>query len=265
MELGKTRVQLRSERGVRPPKNPFKVVYNIYYNEGFRALYKGCTSLIVGSVAKDAVRFLSFDMVKKSFKDPITGQLTPARNILAGMGAGVMASIFAVTPTERIKTAMIDDARSGKANTRYTSTLHAMKMIWREDGFVGFYRGFIGTTLKQAGATGIRMGSYNIIKDYQQTNGIKQSTPVNFLNGAIAGLVTTLVSQPADVIKTRSQSATRTTTMQAIREIWQDGGIKQFWSGTVLRLGRTIMAGGILFTTAEAVHKLVEPVITSVR
>lgn len=265
MELGKTRVQLRSERGVKPPRNPFKVVYIIYKQEGFKALYRGCTSLIVGSVAKDAVRFLSFDTVKKAFKDPNTGTLTPARNILAGMGAGVMASIFAVTPTERIKTAMIDDARSGKANSKYTSTLHAMKMIFKEDGFVGFYRGFIGTTLKQAGATGIRMGSYNIIKDYQNVKGIKQSTPINFLNGAIAGLVTTLVSQPADVIKTRSQSAKRTTTMQAVREIWQDGGIKQFWSGTLLRLGRTIMAGGILFTTAESVHKLIEPLIVPKR
>lgn len=223
-------------------------------------MYKGCGALIVGSVAKDAVRFVSFDTVKNTFKDPNTGRLTPTRNMLAGMVAGVMASIFAVTPTERIKTALIDDARSGKGNARFTSTFHAMRLIWLEDGFVGFYRGFIGTTLKQAGATSFRMGSYNIIKDYQNSKGIKPSTLVNFTNGAIAGLITTLATQPADVIKTRSQSAKRTTTAQAVREIWQDGGIKQFWSGTYMRLGRTIFAGGILFTTAEAVHTLVEPI-----
>lgn len=134
-----------------------------------RALYKGCGVLVVGSVGKDAVRFLGFDSVKNAFKDPETGTLTPVRNMLAGMAAGVVASIFAVTPTERIKTALIDDARSAK---QYQSTLHAIKMILREDGIIGLYRGFAGTTLKQASATSFRMGSYNIIKDFQEIRNI---------------------------------------------------------------------------------------------
>ena len=134
-----------------------------------RALYKGCGVLVVGSVGKDAVRFLGFDSVKNAFKDPETGTLTPVRNMLAGMAAGIVASIFAVTPTERIKTALIDDARSAK---QYQSTLHAIKMILREDGIIGLYRGFAGTTLKQASATSFRMGSYNIIKDFQEIRNI---------------------------------------------------------------------------------------------
>ena len=134
-----------------------------------RALYKGCGVLVVGSVGKDAVRFLGFDSVKNAFKDPETGTLTPVRNMLAGMAAGIVASIFAVTPTERIKTALIDDARSAK---QYQSTLHAIKIILREDGIIGLYRGFAGTTLKQASATSFRMGSYNIIKDFQEIRNI---------------------------------------------------------------------------------------------
>lgn len=35
-----------------------------------------------------------------------TGRLTPARGILAGMIAGCVESIVAVTPTERVKTAL---------------------------------------------------------------------------------------------------------------------------------------------------------------
>lgn len=34
------------------------------------------------------------------------GRLTPARGILAGMTAGCVESVVAVTPTERIKTAL---------------------------------------------------------------------------------------------------------------------------------------------------------------
>lgn len=149
-EFVKTRLQLRNETGVATPRNPFPVVGHVFRNEGLSALYKGCLSLIVGSIAKDGVRFLSFDLIKDASKDPETGALTPARNLLARISAGVVASIFAVTPTERVKTALIDDARNAK---RFHSAPHVVRTIYREHGVVGLYRGFTGTTLKQASAT----------------------------------------------------------------------------------------------------------------
>lgn len=240
-EFAKTRVQLRTEKGAIQPRNPFLVVLNVYKKEGYRALYKGCGALVVGSVGKDAVRFLSFDTVKNAFKDKETGALSPLRNMLAGMSAGVLASILAVTPTERVKTALIDDARHSK---QYTSTIHCIKQILKEDGMIGLYRGFAGTTMKQASATSFRMGSYNIIKDFEEARQIPQNTATNFANGAVAGVITTLATQPFDCIKTRSQAAQVTTTMQAISSIWLDDGIRGFWRGTVMRLGRTVFAGG---------------------
>ena len=240
-EFAKTRAQLRSEPGVPSPRNPFAVVGKVYQNEGLRALYKGCGALVFGSIAKDAVRFMSFDAVKNAFRDHETGALTPARNMLAGMSAGILASVFAVTPTERIKTALIDDARGAK---RYKTTMHAVRLIFQEDGFIGLYRGFAGTTLKQASATSFRMGSYNILKDFQEVRNIPQNTAMNFINGSAAGVVTTLCTQPFDTIKTRSQAAKVTTTAEAVKSILLDGGIAGFWKGTVMRLGRTVFSGG---------------------
>lgn len=256
LEFAKTRVQLRAEKGIPTPRNPFAVVTGVYQQEGIRALYKGCGALVVGSIAKDGVRFLFFDQIKESFADPETGTLSPLRNLLAGMTAGVVASITAVTPTERIKTALIDDARYEK---RFRSGLHATTTIWNEHGMLGLYRGFAGTTLKQAFATAFRMGTYNILKDYEKTKNIEQNTLVNFANGSVAGTVTTLSTQPFDVIKTRSQSAKGTTAAEAIKSILLDYGIRGFWKGTTMRLGRTVFSGGILFTSYEAVVKIIMP------
>ena len=50
-EFAKTRVQLRATLGKASPKNPFKVVANVAREEGMRALYKGCSTLIVVSLA----------------------------------------------------------------------------------------------------------------------------------------------------------------------------------------------------------------------
>ena len=58
------------------------------------------------------------------------------------------------------------------------------------------------------------------------------------------GTITTLATQPFDTIKTRSQSVKVTTTMQAVAGILKDGGVRAFWRGTVMRLGRTVFSGG---------------------
>ncbi|KAF2261867.1 tricarboxylate transport protein-like protein [Lojkania enalia] len=257
LEFAKTRVQLRSQKGIPTPRNPFRVVTQVYQKEGIRALYKGCAALVVGSIAKDGVRFLFFDQIKHAFADPQTGTLSPLRNLAAGMTAGVVASITAVTPTERIKTALIDDARNER---RFRSGLHATSVIWKEHGMLGLYRGFAGTTLKQASATAFRMGTYNILKDFETTRDIPQNTAVNFANGSVAGIVTTLCTQPFDVIKTRSQSAYGTSTAEAVKSILIDYGIRGFWKGTTMRLGRTVFSGGILFTSYEAAVKIIMPI-----
>ena len=238
------------------PKNPFVVVANVYKQEGLGALYKGCSTLAIGSVAKDGIRFLSFDYVKDKFKDPETGTLTPLRSLGAGMMSGIVASLLAVTPTERMKTALIDDARNEK---RFRGATHAVVTVWKEHGILGLYRGFAGTTLKQAGATAFRMGTYNILKDYETKKKIPQTVATNFANGCVAGIVTTLATQPFDVIKTRCQSSHGASTVEAFKSIVADYGVKGFWRGTTMRLGRTVFSGGILFTTYEWAAAILNP------
>lgn len=130
---------------------------------------------------------------------------------------------------------------------------------------MGLYRGFVGTTLKQASATAFRMGTYNILKDFEKKRDIEQNTLTNFANGSVAGVVTTLATQPFDVIKTRSQSAAGASTVDAVKSILMDYGIKGFWKGTTMRLGRTVFSGGILFTSYEAAVKVIQPLYEGVK
>jgi hypothetical protein len=58
-----------------------------------------------GTALKAGVRFLTFDSIKNSLSDE-KGQLTFAQSVFSGMMAGCMESVVALTPTERIKTAM---------------------------------------------------------------------------------------------------------------------------------------------------------------
>ncbi|KAL8748066.1 MAG: hypothetical protein Q9190_000151 [Brigantiaea leucoxantha] len=261
-EFAKTRAQLFASSASHspPPKNPYSIILQVARADGFRALYAGCAALVVGSVLKDSIRFLSFDMIKSAFADAETGTMTPLRNLGAGMTTGVVASLCAVTPSERIKTALVDDAREGGKRYR-GSVMHAVAVVWRDGGVRGMYRGLEGTTLKQASATACRMGSYNILKDWEWKRGIEQGTAVNFANGAVAGTLTTYATQPFDVVKTRSQSAKGASAMEAARSIWAEAGVGGFWRGTVMRLSRTVVSGGILFTVYERVAGVLRTVV----
>ncbi|KAI0967523.1 mitochondrial carrier [Xylaria arbuscula] len=251
LEFAKTRVQLYGHEGV---KNPFGVVARVARQEGVGALYKGCSTMIVGTMGKDATRFLVFDSIRSLFEDPVTHRLGAAQSIASGMLAGIVASTVAVTPSERIKTALIDDARTTR---RFRSSWHCIAVLYREQGFRGaLYSGYVATTLKQMGATGFRLGSYSAIKDWERSKGIPvDGVLMSFANGAVAGTITTLATQPFDTVKTMSQQARRTGTVDAVRTIMAEDGIRGFWRGTVMRLSRTVVAGGILFTANEQATK----------
>ncbi|RYO81738.1 hypothetical protein DL763_008476 [Monosporascus cannonballus] len=262
-EFAKTRVQLYGHEGA--SRNPFAIVFRVAREEGWRALYKGCSAMVVGSVGKDAVRFMAFDSIRAVFEDPATHTLSPTRSVASGMASGVVASTLVVTPSERVKTALIDDAPRGgddMRKSRFRGPWHCVRTLAREQGVRrALWRGYVTTTLKQIGTTGFRLGSYSTIKDLERMRGISPDGPLmSFANGAVTGTVTTLATQPFDTVKTRAQQARVVGTMESVRAIAAEDGVRGFWRGTVMRLGRAIMAGGILFTANEQALKLLKAI-----
>jgi solute carrier family 25 citrate transporter 1 len=254
-EFAKTRAQLQA--GASSSRNPFTVVAQVAKSDGIGAIYTGCSTLIVGTAFKAGVRFLSFDSIRNRLADE-RGVLSPARGLLAGMLAGTVESIVAVTPTERVKTALIDNAKSSSAE-RYRGGVHATRMILQTHGIAGLYRGLVSTTIKQSATSAVRMGSYNVLKEFSRRKNLPQNSAVTFGIGAIAGTITVYATQPFDTIKTRAQSAKGATTMEAFRSVMQHAGVRGFWSGSTMRLGRLVFSGGIVFTVYEKVASLLSP------
>ena len=254
-EFAKTHAQLQTS--ARPSsagsKNPFTAIVNVARTNGVGAIYTGCSTLILGTAFKAGIRFLSFDSIRNRLADE-RGVLSPSRGILAGMLAGAVESVAAVTPTERIKTALIDDAKSG--HRQFSGGFDAAKSILATQGFAGLYRGLLSTTMKQAATSAVRMGSYNVLKEASKKNQLPQGSAATFVIGALAGTITVYATQPLDTIKTRVQSAHGASTSEAFRSIWLQAGVRGFWSGSTMRLGRLVFSGGIVFTVYEKVASL---------
>ncbi|KAL2115206.1 hypothetical protein VTJ04DRAFT_10869 [Mycothermus thermophilus] len=245
-EFAKTRSQLnrRLPDGQKLPWPPFG-----------RQWYAGCTTLIIGNSAKAGIRFVAFDQYKKLLADK-DGKMTGPRTVLAGFGAGVTESLLAVTPTESIKTTLIDDRKS--ANPRMRGFLHAVPIIYRERGIRGFFQGFVPTTARQSANSATRFGTYTFLKQLAEgytAPGEKLGSTATFAMGGIAGLVTVYVTQPLDTIKTRMQSIEARkqygNSFRCAAIIFKQEGLLTFWSGALPRLARLIMSGGIVFTMYE--------------
>lgn len=110
--------------------------------------------------------------------------------------------------------------------------------------------------MKQSATSAVRMGSYNVLKEHCANRGLPKSSVATFGIGAMAGIVTVYATQPFDTVKTRSQSARGASISEAFRMIIIDSGIKGFWSGSTMRLGRLVFSGGIVFTVYEKVVAL---------
>ncbi|KAG5987776.1 fumarase [Claviceps spartinae] len=217
--------------------------------------YAGCTTLIIGNSAKAGIRFVAFDQYKTLLADE-NGKLSGPRTVLAGFGAGVTESLLAVTPTESIKTTLIDDRKAAKPRLR--GFLHAVPIIARERGLRGFFQGFIPTTARQAANSATRFGSYTFLKQMAESYtapGEKLGAVGTFAIGGVAGLITVFVTQPLDTIKTRMQSIEARqqygNTFRCASMIFKQEGVLTFWSGALPRLARLVLSGGIVFTMYE--------------
>ncbi|KAL3952905.1 hypothetical protein ACCO45_012848 [Purpureocillium lilacinum] len=233
-EFAKTRTQLnrRLAEGQKLPWPPFG-----------RQWYAGCTTLIIGNSAKAGIRFVAFDQYKRMLADA-DGKLTGPRTVLAGFGAGVTESLLAVTPTESIKTTLIDDRKAAKPRMR--GFLHAVPIIARERGIRGFFQGFVPTTLRQSANSATRFGSYTFFKQMAES----YTAPGEKLGA------------PLDTIKTRMQSPDAKqlygNTMRCAGLIFKQEGVLTFWSGALPRLARLVMSGGIVFTMYEKSMELMD-------
>lgn len=261
-EFAKTRLQL-VDKASKTTRNPLVLIYNTAKVQGVGSIYVGCPAFIVGNTAKAGVRFLGFDMIKNMLRDQKTGELSGPRGVLAGLGAGLLESVVAVTPFEAIKTGLIDDKQS--ANPKYHNNGRGMirnyGALIRDKGLSGLYNGVLPVSMRQAANQAVRLGCYNKIKvmiqDYTDSPKDKPlSSGLTFVVGAFSGIVTVYTTMPLDTVKTRMQSLNAsqyTSTLNCFSRIFKEEGLKTFWKGTTPRLGRLILSGGIVFTIYEKV------------
>ncbi|EFP89227.1 hypothetical protein PGT21_005031 [Puccinia graminis f. sp. tritici] len=259
-EFVKTRSQFRSATAIGKPPGPIEILKTTIARDGVKGLYSGCSALVIGNGLKAGVRFFSYEKFKKALVDQ-DGKLTGPRSLLAGLGAGMFEALIAVTPSETIKTKLVNE--SMKPNPRFTGLVQGTKEIIKIEGIGGIYRGLFPVMMRQGANSAVRFSTYSSLKAVFQGNvspGQQLPSFMTFAIGGVAGVVTVYCTMPLDVIKTRMQSLEAKTkysnSFDCAYQIFKFEGISRFWKGTTPRLIRLSLSGGIVFTVYENVIKL---------
>ncbi|XP_013785112.1 tricarboxylate transport protein, mitochondrial-like [Limulus polyphemus] len=248
-EYVKTQLQL-DEKSAKPRYTGIlDVIRKTVKYHGILGLYRGLSVLIYGSVPKSAVRFGTFEALKKRNLDA-KGNLPVHKRLLCGLGAGVCEAIFAVTPMETVKVKFIHD--QSRANPHYRGFFHGVRMIVKEHGIRGVYQGLTATIMKQGSNQAIRFFVIESLKDWWR--GGDPNKNVNKLLvgafGAVAGAASVFGNTPIDVVKSRMQGLEAhkyKNTFDCIYKIAKYEGAGAFYKGTIPRLSRVCLDVAITF------------------
>lgn len=114
----------------------------------------------------------------------------------------------------------------------YESIYTALRSIYRSEGHRGLFSGLTATLLRDAPFSGIYLMFYNQTKNIMTHDQLDANLipVVNFSCGIFAGILASLVTQPADVIKTHMQLSPMKFRWigQAMTLIFKDYGLRGF-------------------------------------
>jgi len=258
MEYIKTQLQLQSKaKGAPLPYTG--MISGLTYTvktTGFFSLYRGLAPTLIGSMPKAGIRFGLNSVIKDALRDK-EGKLNPAKNFVAGLGAGVSEAIVIVAPVETIKTKCIELDKP---------FIEGFKHIIRTEGPIGAYQGVAATALKQGSNQGLRFMWFNEYKRIVTKDGEISMTPLMGLFGGMsAGCFSTLGNNPFDVVKTRMQGTKASqyaSTLDCFKQILSKEGISAFYAGIVPRLSRVVPGQGIIFMSFESIQNYLESSFT---
>jgi len=260
---------------------------------GFRGIYRGIGSAVVGSAPGAAFFFCTYEATKSLLSKnsifssvdtiipPINGepQQQPKKSSLVlhhmlAASLGEIAACAVRVPTEVVK----QRAQAGQHGGSSLSSLKAILALQKTVGLTGMwrelYRGWGITVMREVPFTVLQFPLWESLKAWgrerRERNGgrglfgdLKTQEEIgaaeSALYGSMAGAVAAGITTPLDVLKTRIMlSAQRESLVTVVRTILRDHGIRPFFAGIGPRVMWISIGGAIFLGSYQSVINALE-------
>ncbi|KAK3586644.1 hypothetical protein CHS0354_024250 [Potamilus streckersoni] len=142
---------------------------------------------------------------------------------------------------------------------RYRGMFHAMFRIFKEEGYLALYSGIAPAILRQATYGTIKIGVYQHLKRLFVSDPKDETLPVNVFCGVVAGIISSSIANPTDVLKVRMQARMNVdaneTMFKAFYNIYKQEGVHGLWRGVGPTAQRAAIIVGVELPAYDACKK----------
>ncbi|KAI4835297.1 hypothetical protein E4T44_08665 [Aureobasidium sp. EXF-8845] len=253
------------------PPNLVRTLFSFASRDGIPSLWTGLTGSWLRQCSYSTARFGLYNYFAKEVKQRTgTTKLTAGWEVVCSGVAGGAAGLIG-NPTEVVLVRMCaDGAKTAAERYNYGNSIRALFRIAKEEGMSTFSRGLTPNIVRSVIMTPAYLQklidtSYSTAKDYLLSNpdfGLKDGIFLHFLASLVAGTVATTACAPADVLKSRVQSAptvngVKPSLSKIFAESYKKEGISflmRGWSPAWLRLAPNTV---LMFVFMEQLQRLV--------
>eukprot|EP01137_Pigoraptor_chileana_P011509 Opistho-2@62487 len=151
-------------------------------------------------------------------------------------GFASMAAEILTFPIDTTKTRLQLQGQQGTAAApRYSGMINAGITIARDEGVLRLYRGIAPALLRQASYGTIKIGVYQSLKRLIVKDPKDETLLQNICAGALAGIISSSIATPTDVVKVRMQAHSAVPrysgVFNAFATIFREEGVKGLWKG----------------------------------
>ncbi|GJQ71927.1 hypothetical protein Trydic_g3036 [Trypoxylus dichotomus] len=223
---------------------------NIIQKEHITGLWRGMTPSLSRCVPGVGLYFCTLDYLKSTFLlDRTPG---PLESICLGVVARSISGIILI-PMTVVKT------RFESGVYGYNSVLNALREIYRTEGVRGMTCGLIPTLFRDAPFSGLYLMFYTQTKLLVSEDLLNSPyrSPIHFTCGVTAGILASVVTQPADVLKTKMQLYPNkfNGVWSVVVYVYGKYGIRGYFKGIVPRMLRRTLMTAMAWTVYERITK----------
>lgn len=231
------------------PCGMMTIMNHILQKEHVSGLWKGMTPSITRCVPGVGLYFSSLHWLKTNLS---SGDPGPFEAIALGMVARTMSGVCLI-PITVIKT------RFESGVYQYGGVTEALRVIYQTEGVRGLCCGLVPTLFRDAPFSGLYFMFYTQTKRVlpQEWFNSGLTAPLNFSCGLVAGLFASIVTQPADVIKTKMQLYPHKFNgiHTVVTYIHEKYGMQGYFKGLVPRMLRRTLMAAMAWTVYEQITR----------